>query len=185
MSNTKARDHAREVLSHHPLTLDTETTGLGEDAEIIEIGIIDDQGGTVFESLIKPAKPIPEAATAIHGISNADVANAPTWADVHEQVCSAIEHRPIIIYNASYDVRMLLQTADQYQLRLAFFSAWCAMSEYAQWRGEWDGKRDDWKRQRLTTAAQQVGLDLPTDSQAHRAIYDCKLALGVVQSMAE
>ena len=191
MSNTnskareKSRDDAREVLGHHPLVLDTETTGLGEDAEIVEIGIIDDQGSTVFETLIRPIKPIPKEATAIHGIGNADVADAPTWADVHVQVCSIIEHRPIIIYNAAYDVRLLLQTADQYRLQMAFYPAWCAMWQYARWWGEWDQKRDDWKWQRLTAAAKELGVNLPTESQAHRAIYDCQLTLGVVQAMAE
>jgi DNA polymerase III epsilon subunit-like protein len=175
----------RIVLGHRPLILDTETTGLGTDAEIVEIGIIDDQGGIVFESLIKPRAPIPEAATAIHGIGNADVADALIWAEVHERVSRIIKGRSVAIYNAAYDTRLLLQTADQYGLRPSFFAAWCAMLEYAKWWGEWDDQKDDFKRQRLINAVQQTGIDLPTDGQAHRAIYDCRVTLAVMRAMAQ
>ncbi|HHQ4784521.1 TPA: hypothetical protein ACSPZU_004090, partial [Aeromonas veronii] len=39
--------------------LDTETTGLDDQAEIVEISIIDQLGKVVFDSLVKPQKPIP------------------------------------------------------------------------------------------------------------------------------
>ena len=47
--------------------LDTETTGLYDDAEIVEISIIDENGGVLLDTLVKPLKPIPAEATAIHG----------------------------------------------------------------------------------------------------------------------
>ena len=175
----------QSVLGRPLLILDTETTGLGADAEIVEIGIIDGQGGIVFESLIKPKSPIPATATAIHGISNADVANAPTWAEVHDQVCQYIDGGSVAIYNAAYDMRLLVQTADQYGLDLPFFAGWCAMLEYAKYWGEWDDVRKSWKWQRLTNAARQMSITLPADSQAHRAIYDCRMTLEVMRAMAQ
>jgi len=192
-NNTKAREKSRndvrEVFGRRPLILDTETTGLGADAEIVEIGIIDDQGQTVLESLIKPKAPIPEAATAIHGITNADVANAPTWADIHERVCDTVEARSVAIYNAAYDVRLMDQSASQYgdgrRLRMTFFAPWCVMLGYAQWWGDWDDMLDAYKWQRLTTAAKQTGIELPSDGHAHRAIYDCRMTLEVMRAMAQ
>jgi len=175
----------RIVLGHRPLILDTETTGLGTDAEIVEIGIIDDQGGIVFESLIRPRTPIPAATTTIHGITNADVAQAPTWAEVHDRVARVIEDRDVGIYNASYDVRLLRQTAGLYDLEMPEYRPWCAMLEYAKYWGEWDGARESWKWQRLSNAARQMGITLPADSQAHRAIYDCRMTLAVMQAMAQ
>lgn len=41
------------------LILDTETTGLGDDAEIVEIAIIDQDKNVLLNSLVKPSKPIP------------------------------------------------------------------------------------------------------------------------------
>lgn len=60
-----------------PLILpDTETTGLGPEARIIEIAHqVYRPDGEVKEwrSLINPEMPIPEAATKVHGITNADL----------------------------------------------------------------------------------------------------------------
>lgn len=42
--------------------LDTETTGLGFDDEIVEISIIDCAGYVLLNTLVKPSKSIPEAA---------------------------------------------------------------------------------------------------------------------------
>ena len=185
MSNTRQSSTAsRIMLGHNLLILDTETTGLGADAEIIEVGIIDHQGSVVFESLIKPRESIPKAATAIHGISNADVAQAPTWAEVHAQVCGIIGGMDVAIYNAAYDVRLLQQTAKLYGVTIPPYRPWCAMLEYAQWWGEWDDYRESYQWQRLSNAAQQCGINLPTDSQAHRAIYDCRMTLEVMRTIA-
>lgn len=52
------------------IILDTETTGLDNTAEIVEISVINDQGEVLLDTLIKPTKPIPGDATAIHGITN-------------------------------------------------------------------------------------------------------------------
>ncbi|MCW3664158.1 3'-5' exonuclease, partial [Burkholderia cenocepacia] len=58
------------------ILLDTETTGLDESAEIVEIAVIDDAGNVLLNTLVKPKHPIPNSATAIHGITNAMVATA-------------------------------------------------------------------------------------------------------------
>ena len=56
--------------------LDTETTGLDNQAEIIEIAIITDNGDTLIDTYIKPHHRIDEYSEAvrIHGITNATVA---------------------------------------------------------------------------------------------------------------
>jgi DNA polymerase-3 subunit epsilon len=56
------------VDDRYSVVLDTETTGLGHDAEIIEIAIICAFSGKTFiNTLVKPRNPIPPSATAIHG----------------------------------------------------------------------------------------------------------------------
>ncbi len=65
-------------LHDQALFLDTETTGLDDQAEIVEIAIADHTGQPVFESLVKPVVPITPHLTAIHGIDNDMVADAPT-----------------------------------------------------------------------------------------------------------
>nr|AAB81660.1 putative [Escherichia phage N15] len=64
------------------LLIDTETTGLGEYAEIIEIAIINMRGEVLLDTLVKPTKPIPPEVTEINHITNEMVASAPAWCDV-------------------------------------------------------------------------------------------------------
>ena len=176
---------ARSLLDSDLVILDTETTGLGDDAEIVEIGIIDARGRVVFESLIKPKNPIPHEATKIHGITNADVALAPKWPKVHHEVCRLIAARNVAIYTAEFDSRLLQQTTKIYGLEMPGYYSWCAMLAYARYYGEWDDKREAFKWQRLTNAAIQTGIEIPDQGQAHRAIYDCLLTLGVMRAMAD
>jgi DNA polymerase-3 subunit epsilon len=171
-------------LDADPLILDTETTGLGPGAEIIEVGIIDAHGLVMFESLVQPRSPIPSAATAIHGITNADVANAPTWAEVHAQVCGILEGRLVAAYSAAFDHRLLVQTAALYGLQIAAYRPFCVARAYARYHGEWDADKGTWKHQHLANAVIQTDVDAPDQGQAHRAVFDCHLALGVLQAMA-
>ena len=69
--------------------LDTETTGLGADARIVEIsGICAVSGDVLFNQLVNPLCNIPEDAHAIHGITDSDVATMPTfdvvWNNIYE-----------------------------------------------------------------------------------------------------
>lgn len=54
------------------LFLDTETTGLSAPPinDLVEVGIVDEHGTTVFHSLCNPGHPIPGDATKIHGITD-------------------------------------------------------------------------------------------------------------------
>jgi DNA polymerase-3 subunit epsilon len=74
---------AREQLSQKDWAiLDTETTGL-YDAEIVKIAIINYLGEILLDTLIKPSILIPAEVTDIHGISDAMVADAPTFPEVY------------------------------------------------------------------------------------------------------
>ncbi|MGN5124121.1 3'-5' exonuclease [Aeromonas sp. 30P] len=165
--------------------LDTETTGLDDQAEIIEISIIDQFGGVVFDSLVKPQKPIPAEATAIHGITNDMVATAPSWADIHDEVCRIVSCKPLVIYNADYEMRLMAQTAALYGLQPVTANAGvhCAMLAYAEFYGDWNDYKGSYRWQRLTAAAAQQGV--VTDGQAHRALADVMMTLGVLQAMAQ
>ncbi len=85
-SNRKnAIQEARALLVSNPIYLDTETTGMHLSAEVIEIGIIDDQGVLLFDQLIRPRGKIDPAAGRIHGITHEMLADAPTWEQVWPQ----------------------------------------------------------------------------------------------------
>lgn len=163
--------------------LDSETTGLDGQAEIVEISIIDQDGRVVLDTLVKPLKPIPAEATAIHGITNDMVATAPSWAAIHERVAEIVASKPLVIFNADFDLRLMAQTAAQYGLTPIEAEAGCAMLAYAEFYGEWDHGRGSYRWQRLTNAAAQQGVVI--DGQAHRALADVKMTLGLLKAMAE
>lgn len=48
--------------------LDTETTGLGAQAEIVDIAAIDGHGQILMDTLVRPTRSIPREASNIHGI---------------------------------------------------------------------------------------------------------------------
>lgn len=173
---------AKKWLEAEAYTLDTETTGLGDEAEIVEICLIDAAGTPLLNTLIQPLKPIPDEAIEIHGITNEMVAGASTWAEIHEQFASLIAGKTVVIYNAEFDVRMIEQTAEKHGLVAPEVNAVCAMETYAEFWGSWDNRRNSYSWQRLGYAAKQQGVIV--EGQAHRAFADCLMTLGIVRAMA-
>lgn len=168
------------------LTLDTETTGLGEDAEIVEITVIDHEGQPLMNTLVKPARgSIPDEVINIHGITNEMVAAAPLWADINDEFMRLIAGRTVVMYNAAYDSRLIMQSQLANGLEADPMTGThivCAMHGYAQMMGEYDYKRGKPnKRFKLVDAAAHVGV---TNQGAHRALADCLMTLGVVKAMA-
>ena len=68
-ANPKVLQRARQILAYDPIFIDTETTGFSPDDVVIEIGVVDLNGDTLYESLIKPSTPIPPDSIAVHGIT--------------------------------------------------------------------------------------------------------------------
>ncbi|MDG9854149.1 3'-5' exonuclease [Pseudomonas nitroreducens] len=182
-------DLARDwlALGSEGLILDTETTGLDDLAQIVEITIVDMTGKPLLNTLVKPTCLIPGDASAIHGISNDDVADAPTWSQVFDQFKCLVSGRRVVIYNADYDVRLVHQTSLASGIDDSDFhtclgrSAECAMLAYAEHFGEWNEHRQQWRWQKLVNAASQCGVPAVG---AHRALADCLMTLGVIQAMA-
>ena len=83
--------------------LDTETTGLGDDARIVDIGVVDAATGIVLLStLVNPGRPIPAEATAVHHIADADVVDAPSWGQVLSDLEATLGFREIVAYHARF-----------------------------------------------------------------------------------
>jgi DNA polymerase-3 subunit epsilon len=175
---------ARQKLLLQPLYLDTETTGLGRDSEIVEICILDDQGQVIFESLVRPLRPIPPDAIQIHGITNAMVKDAPDWISVWSTVEPILAGRHVGIYNAEFDLRMLQQTHQNYRMRWPHdlpFQPFCIMRLYAQYYGEWNSQRGSYRWHSLDVAGRQCRIPLPN---SHRARDDTLLARAILHHIA-
>ena len=87
--------------------VDIETTGGYAAANgITEISIHLFDGNTViekFETLINPNQPIPYYISAMTGISDKMVANAPVFEDVAEKIYSLLQDKIFIAHNVNFD----------------------------------------------------------------------------------
>lgn len=166
--------------------LDTETTGLSALAQICQIGILDSTGETLLDTLVRPTISIEPEASAIHGLTDDAVSNAPYFDDVFLDILRAIRGRDLVIYNAEFDCRLIKQSLRARGIQLAFptsdrrqcriftngGSILCAMEKFSEWCGEWSEYHGNYWWQRLP------GGD-------HSAIGDCRATLKVIQQMAE
>lgn len=171
-----------DKIKRHVVIIDVETTGVDDLAEVIEVGIVSGLGQPIISTLVKPLNQIPKEATAVHGISNADVEDAPTFDQVYALIKSACEGKIVVAYNWEFEQRMLNQSAKIYDLDM--IDTWacehaCAMNAYAEYHAEPDEKRGGYRWQKLTEAAQQLSIKV---NGAHRAYTDARLTLDVIES---
>ncbi|HGS4617171.1 TPA: exonuclease domain-containing protein [Vibrio cholerae] len=110
-NEAKASCKAIQWLDENPLFLDSETTGIDDKAQILELAISDAQGSILLETRLLPTVPIHREAEDIHGITAESLTNSPTWPDVSAQVQKILCGRSLIIFNADFDTRMLRQTS--------------------------------------------------------------------------
>lgn len=174
--------YAREKLLENPVYLDTETTGIERTSEIVEISIIDNDGQILFSSLVRPSVPIPASATKINGITNSMVQDARAWPTIWPQVRSVLFGRPVVIYNAEFDLRLMQQSHGRYQLPWREnLNAVDAMLLYSQFRGEWDSRRRSYRFFKLEDAGRACRIALPN---AHRAEADALLTRALFHHIA-
>ncbi|BDA73082.1 DNA polymerase III subunit epsilon [Calothrix sp. PCC 7716] len=165
--------------------LDSETTGLGINSQIIQVGIITDSGEE-WQSFVKPTISISEEATEIHGITFEDVEEAPYFEQVFIDLWKIVKNRSVIIFNAENELKFIRQSMRARGIQIAFptsdkrkcrifsngGSIHCAMQMYSQYMGEWNEQYGNYRWQKLP------GGD-------HSALGDCKATLELIKKMAE
>ncbi|EDJ7305909.1 3'-5' exonuclease [Salmonella enterica] len=172
---------AHTWLALDPVFLDTETTGLDAGAQALEIGLVNARGETIFETRLKPTVSIDPAAAAVHGISDDDLVNAPSWPDIAQQLQHHIGRRPLVIFNAEFDTRILAQTAAAHNDPASWLDSltvYCAMRLAAGYYGP----TNRYGTISLSGAASQAGLDWT--GRAHSAVSDAVMTARVVNNIA-
>lgn len=172
---------ARTLISSDNLVfLDTETTGLGKTAEIVDLSIVAVDGMVLLNQLVRPVRPIPIDAMLIHGITNEHVADAPCWADVLEMARPLVNGRVVVAYNSSFDRGMIEQCCAASVVELPAIDWQCAMRAYAAYRKDPRLPSHGYRWRPLHEAAESFRLNIPT----HRALADAMACRGVVMGMA-
>jgi DNA polymerase III subunit epsilon len=149
--------------------LDTETTSLT--GVVCEIGVIAPDGTVLFESLVNPECPVTSAARVAHGITDEELATAPTLPQIWNQLQAVLADRTVLVtYNADFDRARLVQSARRYGLPILPHQWQCAMNQYAAYRGNWSSYHRSYTWVPL--------------NGGHRAVEDARAALERMQEMA-
>ncbi|HEV3164613.1 MAG TPA: exonuclease domain-containing protein [Isosphaeraceae bacterium] len=161
----------------HFVAFDLETTGLfAETDRVVEIGAVrfDASGCELdrFQRLVNPGRPMSPAAQAVHGISDADVAEAPPAREVLPAFLAFLgEPGPtqLLAHNAAFDAGFL-----GHELARAGLLApsHAIIDTLALARRLWPSTPNH----RLDTLAKLAGLD---PSGVHRAVTDSLRVMGL------
>ena len=157
------------------LILDTETTGLYGDPEVIEVGVVDVKGNVVFEALNLPQGSISMDATKLHGLTKVRIKKLGyrPWSDIQKDLVDHLKHATTVVsYNASFDEKMLKITSSMNGERFPSLPWYDAMKAYA-------GEAEYIK---LKEAADWEGVNIET---THRTTPDARLLLSLMKKTVE
>lgn len=170
-----------QILTDNFVVLDTETTGLGENDQIIEICILDIYGSRLLDTYVKPKRKMGQnnKAVEVHGITDEILENAPTWDEIHQQVCEILQGKMVLAYNAPFDLRLLEQTMKKYDLSMPDCTFECAMNVYTAYRMVENNEEP--RRYKLIDACRHLYV-IPF-GQEHRAYTDCMMTLDLIKAI--
>jgi DNA polymerase III subunit epsilon len=167
---------ARSLLSGGEfVVLDSETTGLGNPIDFVEVGVLSSRGEPLFDSLIKPSCRIDPRASRVHGHTAESLTGERRFFEVYPDLLDVLWAKRVVVYNASYDRRVWDAAVGRLGARAALAgeaAPWeCAMRAFAAYVGE-RSKRGGYKNQKLP------GSD-------HTALGDARATLRLIERMAE
>ncbi len=164
-----------------PLTdvviVDTETTGAGHGARLVELGALHVRDGKVvaqFQTLVDPEEPIPGYVVRIHGITNAMVKGAPLARVVLPAFLDFVGTRPLMAHNAAFDRGILAGELLRVGMRRPDIPMFCSLRLARRVFPQAPNHK-------LSTLASW--LKIP-DPPSHRAIADCMTTVGVLAACA-
>jgi len=163
-------------MNHYsPLFLDTETTGLGDTDQVIELSVVDENGEVLFSEVIRPTVPVHPEAAAVHGIPEETIEAALYWNSYYDFLANLLQGRLVICHNAAFDRRLLDQT--------------CAAHGLEPITAEWGCTQDlllplnDGRRPNLYRAAEIADVEIDPTRQ-HRSEYDADVVRRIVLALA-
>lgn len=159
--------------------LDLETTGLSPwfGDRICEIGIVLTEGKrirTTYQTLVNPGRPLSPFAASTHGLTDAELASAPPFAAVADEVTAHLRDVVVVCHNAQFDLQFLdselHRLGREMQIPNLIDTLWIAQTYF------------DLPSNTLLSLAE--AFHVPMDS-AHRALTDALTDRGVFFNMME
>jgi DNA polymerase-3 subunit epsilon len=168
--------------------IDFETTGLSPaDDRVIEVGIACFENGILTARknwLVNPGIPVPEAARAVHNISDEELKGAPPFPGILAELRATIEDHLPVAYNALFDRGFLHAELTRAGRALANDEAAPAFEASVSWIDPLVWVRElhkDEQRHRLAEVCARLGIPL---DNAHRAASDAEASGRVLLALA-
>jgi DNA polymerase III epsilon subunit-like protein len=95
------------------VALDCETTGLDPRRDrIVSVATVPIEGAQCClerctDRLVNPGRPIPERSSAVHGIRDGDVADAPDFATMFPELDAALDRAALLGHEVGFDAAMI------------------------------------------------------------------------------
>jgi DNA polymerase III subunit epsilon len=178
----QARGTAQEYAVDTPMNdlpfvaIDIEATGLDpNDDRVIEVACVVFAQGEVERHgwLINPGRPISEESRAVHNISDDDVRDAPSFAQVAAQIQAILARGVPLAYNADFDRAFLMAEFGRVSGERADVPA---LRKGVDWLDPLTWARElqqAEKSKSLSAVAERLGIEA---GQAHRAVDDAHTA---------
>jgi DNA polymerase III subunit epsilon len=156
--------------------IDLETTGFSPAAgdRVVEIAIarVDAQGRIQDEyaTLVNPGRDV--GPVFVHGISNSEVLDAPTFAEIAGELLARMDGAVVVAHNASFEERFLAAEFGRMGVALPLNPALCSL---------WLARRTmRTPNHKLTTLARAAGL---STVDAHTALADVRTVAALLPRM--
>ena len=155
--------------------VDTETTGMEPTDEVIEVGIINWQ--MQLESRFSTTRPIPYAASAVHHLTDDDVAGQPLFRDSAPLLRDDLHRAGIqilVAHNAEFDRRMMGQEFEDFVWICTYK---CALHAWP----DVENHKNETLCYYLKVGAR--GREMRGTGQAHSALFDANQTFCILQEL--
>lgn len=171
----------KRVPSNQILVLDTETTGIDDEAEILQFSAIWGTGRIAMNIYIKPTYVRRwDEAMEVNHITPAMVADSPKMRDLKPKIEALLDRAKVIVgYNLPFDLRMLEQNGVKFPWNAEYIDI---MLPFAEIYGESSRYYGGFKWQKLITCARYYGY---TEEGWHDSLADAKATLYCFRKMLE
>jgi DNA polymerase-3 subunit epsilon len=166
--------------------IDTETTGRDPAVDrVVEVGCVFFRRGQVQNRkswLINPECPIPQEASDVHGIKDADVIDAPKFEQVAAELLKELAQAVPVAYNAQFDRDFLVAELGRVDLAAVLLPP--AFRKGVEWLDPLIWARELQKEEKsksLGEVCERLGISL---ERAHRATDDAEAAVRVLAAFA-
>lgn len=158
----------------HFVIIDVETTGLSPKQDrVLELAVVHvDRDGDVIDEWSTRFNPEgPVGATHIHGITQDDVATAPSFRDLAATIVSRISGLPIAAHNARFDLAFLRAEFRRAGWDVPWLPAYCTLEGSRYYMPNLD-------RRRLVDCCWNARIPL---NDAHSALGDARATAGLLR----